>query len=670
MPLRRLLGITLGLALFVASVPGPAAAGMSTAQEVQLGKQADKQVTDSTNVVNDPLLNAWVNGVTAKLWAQVARKDVPYNIKILDVADVNAFSTMGGYVYVNEGTLDFVQSDDELAGVLGHETGHIERRHAITAQNKATLVSVLLLAGSLFSPYLAPLGQLLGAGAVAKISRTDETEADKYGVMLMARAGYDPEAMVSFMQHLGAVETQDHEFIDKYLADHPGVPARVAHLVGYPELDPTKRTSDQRDAAALHNLDETRYAIAAREFGALVKAHPDDTAAMYHLGEAQLALGLTAKGEQNLAQAAASGTPQTRTLALGLIRGLRESERRFVVMHPNLQPLREAVARAQTGNEAAASAAATRRNAARDELKSLSARVADIQNEMPDLSRLQPRRGGQLEAILKNLSTIGRSLDSAVDKAQATIGGIGSLERNKEGGLFKENADMLVDLGEPLKLDAPPPQALATLAFYPRMVGDITDADADITHALDGSIASLSMLNGALGDLDGFVRALARVQFGGDIPIDDYKKIEPAMSRAAGTLKGAADAAAQANQLYMMARARQLIAQIDMLGLASSPDRYKTLEKAIDVRFAGSAPTYDELLHENLSPGQVTAATIVAADTNVAPAVIEQDAATSHRSIVDVANARGMNAEALEIMLGLVYLDYADDPDKEARGRT
>ena len=394
---RRWIGIVLSLALVAADVPCPAAAGLSTGQEVQLGKQTDKQVTDSTNVVTDPLLNAWVTGITAKLWAQVARKDVPYNIKILDVSDVNAFSTLGGYVYVNEGTLDFVQSDDELAGVLGHETGHIERRHAVTSQNKALLANVLLMAGSLFSPYLEPVGQFLEAGALAKISRTDENEADKYGLMLMARAGYDPEAMVSFMQHLGAIETEDHEFIDKYLADHPGVPTRVSHLVGYPELDPTKRSVEQREAAALHNLDEARYAIAAREFGAIVRAHPQDTVAMYHLGEAQLALGLTAKGEQNLAQAAAGGTPQTRTLALGLIRGLRDSERRFVVMRPSLQPLRDAVAQAVATNKAAADAATPRRNAARDQLKSLSARVTDIQNEMPDLSRLQPRHGGQFE---------------------------------------------------------------------------------------------------------------------------------------------------------------------------------------------------------------------------------------------------------------------------------
>src|SRR5450755_4081999 len=214
MSLRRLLGVTLGFALLISSAPAPASAGLSTGQEIQLGKQTDKQVTDSTNVVNDPLLNAWVNGITTKLWAQVARKDVPYNIKILDVSDINAFSTLGGYVYVNEGTLDFVQSDDELAGVLGHETGHIERRHAVTANNKAQVVNILLGVGSLFSPFLYRFGQIIEAGALAKISRNDETEADKYGLMLMSRAGYDPQAMVSFMQHLGAVETGDHQFID------------------------------------------------------------------------------------------------------------------------------------------------------------------------------------------------------------------------------------------------------------------------------------------------------------------------------------------------------------------------------------------------------------------------------------------------------------------------
>ena len=161
-----------------------------------------------------------------------------------------------------------------------------------------------------------------------------------------------------------------------------------------------------------------------------------------------------------------------------------------------------------------------------------------------------------------------------------------------------------------------------------------------------------------------------QLDMSGDISPMDYKNLEPLMKTAADSIERSAVASSQANQLYMMARSRQLIARIDALGLASSPDRYATLKKALDVRFANDTPSYDELLHQNLTPGQVAAASVVAADTNVSPAVIEQEAETTHRSVVDVANERGMGGETLEIMLGLVYMDYADDPDKEARGHT
>ncbi len=672
MQLRRFMGFALSLTLVFSVVPAPVYAGLSTSQEVELGKETDKQVTDSTNVVGDPLLNAWVNGVTGKLWAQVARKDVPYNIKVLDVADINAFSTLGGYVYVNEGTLDFVQSDDELAGVLGHETGHIERRHAVTSQNKASIVNLLLGVGSLFSPILYRFGQIIEAGALAKISRLDETEADKYGLMLMSRAGYDPDAMVSFMQHLGAVENEHNGLLDKYLADHPGVPNRVSHLVGYTELDPTKRTTDQREAAALHNLDEARYAIAAREFTGLVKLDPNDTVAQYHLGEAELALGQTSRGEENLADAAAKGTPQTRTLALNRIAGARDTEKRLNFLHPNLQPLRDAMTQAQNDQVAAATAIASRRDAGRDQLKAMSSRIENIAYELPDFSRVQTRRGSRLDAIMHNLTGMSRSLDTAIGKAQETIGGVGTLERNKEGGLLKDSTDILNDLAAPLRSNAPSPQALSTYAYYPRMLANVSDADGDMVRAVDASRASLAMLDVGLGDLDKFVRELMRVQFDmtGDISMMDYKHLEPAMTTAAASLNRSAIASSQANQLFMMARSRQLMTRIDALGLSSSADRYDTLRAALNDRFANESPSYDELLHANLTPGQVAAASVVSADTNVSPAVIEQEAQTTHRSVIDIANERGMHAEALEIMLGLVYMDYVDDPEKEARGKT
>ena len=332
---RRLLTIPLMVALLCATIPAPVSA-TSTTQEVQIGKEQDKQITDSTNVVTDPLLNAWVNDVSQKLWLQVARKDVPYNIKILDVSDINAFSTLGGYIYINEGTLDYVQSDDELASVIGHETGHIERRHYLTMNTKVNVINLLFTVASLFSPIVYRFGQLAEAGLIAKASRADELEADKYGLLLMSRAGYDPDAMVSFMKHMNVTIGNNHDLVSKYLQDHPDFPDRISHLEGYPQLDPTVRTDDQRIAAASHDLETARYSIAARAFGKLQERHPDDTLVTYQLGASQLALGQTAKGEQNLSQAATLGTPQTKALAQKRIDALRATEKRLDLLRPNL----------------------------------------------------------------------------------------------------------------------------------------------------------------------------------------------------------------------------------------------------------------------------------------------------------------------------------------------
>ena len=208
------------------------------ARHVDLDRGRNRQVrttsrsATSYTIVTDPLLNQWVNEVGNKLWSQVARRDVPYNVKILDEPDVNSFTTLGGYIYINEGALDFAQSDDELAGVIGHETGHNERRHTVTLPAKVQALNLLVGIASIFSPFIYRFGQLAEAGIIAKMSRADELQADQYGVFLMSRAGYDPDAMVTFMQHLGSAYAEHDNFVDKYFEDHPGVPDRVSHLLG------------------------------------------------------------------------------------------------------------------------------------------------------------------------------------------------------------------------------------------------------------------------------------------------------------------------------------------------------------------------------------------------------------------------------------------------------
>ncbi|HZO93797.1 MAG TPA: M48 family metalloprotease [Candidatus Baltobacteraceae bacterium] len=671
MPFRRIAVIAVIIAMMSASIPAPALA-LNTAQEIQIGKNYDKQITDSTVIVTDPLLNQWVNDITNKLWAQTARKDVPYSIKILDVSDINAFSTMGGYIYVNEGTLDFVQSDDELAGVLGHETGHIERRHAVTSNNKASILNVLFTIGAMFSPIIYQFGQLAEAGMLARISRDDENEADKYGLMLMTRAGYDPDAMYTFMEHLGATERESHDAVSKYLADHPFTDKRLANLRGDPQLNPALRTDDEKLAQAIHDLDTARYNIAALKFADILKRRPDDATAQFDLGQAQLAIGQVSKGEQNLAAAAAKESPEAKALADVRIKDLREAERRLDLLHPDLQPLRDAVTAAQNDQTQAATAIASRRQQGLDQIKQVKARIENIVYGMPNLGSVQPRKDTRLDTLMHNINTMSKSLDTAVGKASETIGGVGSLERNKEGGLLKDNRDMLNQLAAPVKLDAPPPQALATFPTYPKMLASIAAADGDMVRGVDAARASLALLDVGLGDLDRFVHTLqhARLDRTGDIQQFDYQSIEPAMTKAVDSLNKAAVGAAQASQLFNMARARQLETQIDMLGLQESPDRYATLQHALDLRFHTGGPSYDTLEAQDLTPGDVAAAVIVGADTNAAPQAILAESKATGKSIVDLANARGMYAQSLEIFLGLIWLDYMDDPDKEARGMT
>jgi len=669
MNIRRFLPITTIVALLAANIPTPARA-MSTATEIQIGKQDDQQILDSYTIIKDPLQNQWVNEISSKLWAQVARKDVPYNIKILDVPDVNSFTTIGGYIYINEGALDFVQSDDELAGIIGHETGHNERRHTVTLPAKAQALDLLFGLASLFSPFIYRFGQLAEAGMIAKMSRADELQADQYGLLLMSRAGYDPDAMVSFMRHLDAAYAQHDNIVDKYFADHPGVPDRVSHLLGYHELDPKVRTTDQVLVQALHDQDTARYAIANMKFAQVLKADPGNAVALLHMGQTQLALGQPNKSEQTLAEAAAKGSDETRTAALLGIKSLRANQAKFSLLHPTLQPLRQTLDDAQSRQAQTVAAITTRRDAGKDQLKALNSRLQNITYGLPDLSRIQVRKGSRLEAVVKNLAGMGRSIDIAYGKPQAVIGGVGSLERNKEGGLLKENADILRELQAPLKMDPVPSPSLAILPSYPRMLDDIALSNGDMIRSLDASRASLALLDTGLGDLDTFIKRLARtsLDFGGDISPTDYNALVPLMSAATTSLGKAAVAGSQASQLFNLARSRQLQTRITMLGVGFPQDRYETLRYALNQRVKNEGLDFTTMQHDGLTPGEVAAASIVAADTNTTPAAIVQEAKASKKRIVDIANARGMDAQSLEIFLGLVYLDYADDPDKEAHG--
>jgi predicted Zn-dependent protease len=670
--LRRIIPLFVIVSLLNAVTPGRVFA-MSTQAEIALGQSEDQQIVAGSVIETDPLLNAYVQGVADNLWNQVARKDVPYSVKIIKDSQVNSFATMGGFVYVNEGLIDFVQSDDELASVLGHETGHIERRHVLTTYSKAEILNILFGIASIFSPIIYEFGGLAQAGLLAKISREDEIQADRYGLQLMSRAGYDPESMVTMMAHLAVAQEEHNDAVSKYLEDHPDPKARVAHLMGYPELDPATVTPAQELVQASSDEERARFDFARLRLDQVLARDPRSSEALLDLGQSELALGLPSKSEQTLAEAAQLGTPATRATAQQRISALRQMEvQRIALTKPDPPRLQDAVESAKTAQAADATQIQTRAQQGKDQLKAVTSRIETLQYEVPDLSRINIKRGSRIEAIVKNLNTMTRSLNSALQDAGSDagpIGGVGSLERNKESGILKESADIYSEMLAPFAMRPVPTQSLAVFPSYPSMINELTLADGEMLRSVDAARASMTTLDQSLGDLDEFLKRLdqARLSFNGDVSLSEYDQLEPLMKKVVDDFNTAATEASQGAQLFNLARSRQLSARITLLGLGTSPQQYSTLQYALQQRFGSSGIGYRAMLRAGLTPGDVAAATIIAADIKSTPESVIAEAKSSNQTVIDVANAHKMHAWPLEIFMGLVYLDYTDDPIKELR---
>src|SRR2546423_4685854 len=198
----RLRSIVIGVAL-----AGSVACGISQQQEIQMGQQYAQQINAQLPIVQDPELNRYINVLGDSIAGLTSRKDLDWHFFIVDAKEVNAFAVPGGFVYVNRGLIERADQMDELAGVLGHEIGHVVRRHTVKQMEKAqganigvTLACVLT---SICNSQAAGAAINIPGGAVfARFSRQDEAEADAEGVKNTVRAGISPAGMVSLFRKL------------------------------------------------------------------------------------------------------------------------------------------------------------------------------------------------------------------------------------------------------------------------------------------------------------------------------------------------------------------------------------------------------------------------------------------------------------------------------------
>jgi predicted Zn-dependent protease len=200
-------------------------ANMSDQQEVDLGRRIDRQLINSGEfrLYSDPQINAYVTAIGQRLVPYSDRPNIPYTFKVIADDSVNAFATMGGYTYFTTGLLKTAETEAEVAGVVGHEMGHIAGKHALNQMKQAAIAQGIAGAIGLGSDQLVNLGVQVALQLPA--SREDEYAADRHGFQTMGEAGYDQSGMVSFMQKLVRSGSPP-----EFLSTHPDARNRVNAL--------------------------------------------------------------------------------------------------------------------------------------------------------------------------------------------------------------------------------------------------------------------------------------------------------------------------------------------------------------------------------------------------------------------------------------------------------
>ena len=209
-------------------------AGMSPKDEVAMGLQSAPQMAQQMGgLAQDARARALVSQVGAKVVAQSVAAKSGYPFKFHTLADsrtVNAFALPGGQVFITMALLSKLETEGQLAGVLGHEVGHVLARHSAEHIAKDQLTQGLTGAFAMGSGSMsaAQIGQVVGQMATMKYGRDDELEADSLGLRLMAEAGYDPRAMIRVMQILEKASGGSRQ--PEFQSSHPSPPHRIDEI--------------------------------------------------------------------------------------------------------------------------------------------------------------------------------------------------------------------------------------------------------------------------------------------------------------------------------------------------------------------------------------------------------------------------------------------------------
>ncbi|MDT3707506.1 MAG: M48 family metalloprotease [Thiobacillus sp.] len=207
--------------------------GYSPEEETRIGRQIAGDLLGAVPLVRDDKLQNYVNLVGSWVALQSGRKDITWHFGVLDTEDINAFAAPGGYVFLTKGLYRRLNNEAELAGVLAHEIAHVTQKHHLKVLKESSLIGALGQAASKKAKDSDPVVQnLIGNGAeimARKLDKNAEFEADRVGIVLAARSGYEPWGLPAVLQDMAGLPAKDSRTSLLYTT-HPHPADRLAAL--------------------------------------------------------------------------------------------------------------------------------------------------------------------------------------------------------------------------------------------------------------------------------------------------------------------------------------------------------------------------------------------------------------------------------------------------------
>jgi predicted Zn-dependent protease len=252
---------------------------VSETEEIAIGRREDPKIREQYGVYNNPALQQYVSGIGHGLAKASHRPGIKYHFLVMDSPEVNAFALPGGYIYVTRGLIAYLNSEAELAAVLGHELGHVTARHSVKQITAATAAGVGATVLQIFVPETrGAVGDnavnVVGSALLSGYGREHELEADRLGAEYLARTGYDPQAMVrvvgvlkdqeSLDARIAKAEGREPRRYHGLFASHPDNDTRLQQVVGEAARFKQRSTRTGREAF-LRKIDNLVFADSAEQ---------------------------------------------------------------------------------------------------------------------------------------------------------------------------------------------------------------------------------------------------------------------------------------------------------------------------------------------------------------------------------------------------------------------